>query len=249
MTGTTHAVGLSGGKDSTAMALRLAELMPEIDFQYLCTPTGNELPSMTAHWSRLEELLGKPLIRLRARTDLKGLIEHYRALPNWRQRWCTRELKIEPYRSWLLGQAERGPVISYIGLRADEEEREGVDYTPAPDLFGRSIDCRFVLREWGWGIAEVYSYLDERGVVIPFRTDCAWCYGQRLSEWRDLWANHPGIYAEGEAIEEATGFTFRSPGRDTWPASLSELRLEFERGRPLREARDERGKVCRACSL
>jgi 3'-phosphoadenosine 5'-phosphosulfate sulfotransferase (PAPS reductase)/FAD synthetase len=52
-----HIVGLSGGKDSTAMALRLAEVEPR-DYEFICTPTGNELPQMLAHWAKLEALLG-----------------------------------------------------------------------------------------------------------------------------------------------------------------------------------------------
>lgn len=246
MSNALHVVGLSGGKDSTAMALGLLEREPR-EYVYVCTPTGDELPEMQVHWDRLEELLGKPLIKLHAPKDLNGLIEKYGALPNWRQRWCTRELKIEPYRAWLSEQARVRPVVSYIGLRADEEEREGVDYTGV-DMF-TDISCRFPLREWGWGIADVLGYLEERGISIPARTDCARCYAQRLSQWRDLLMQHPSIYADAEQQEIATGHTFRSPGRDTWPASLTELRGEFERGRPLRERRDERGKVCRVCSL
>ena len=51
----THVVALSGGKDSTALALRLAEVEPR-EYVYLCTPTGRELPEMEAHWTRLEGL-------------------------------------------------------------------------------------------------------------------------------------------------------------------------------------------------
>jgi 3'-phosphoadenosine 5'-phosphosulfate sulfotransferase (PAPS reductase)/FAD synthetase len=55
-----------------------------------------------------------------------GLIAQYNALPNWRQRWCTRKLKIEPYANWLATQqTQYDKVVSYVGLRADEEEREG----------------------------------------------------------------------------------------------------------------------------
>lgn len=36
-----HVVALSGGKDSTALALRLAETEPR-DYTYVCTPTGDE---------------------------------------------------------------------------------------------------------------------------------------------------------------------------------------------------------------
>lgn len=248
MTGALHVVGLSGGKDSTAMALALREREPR-EYVYVCTPTGDELPEMTAHWSRLEELLGASLVRVHSGESLDSLIERYGALPNHRQRWCTRILKIEPYGRWLAEQSKTRDVVSYIGLRADEEDREGVDYSEELGLFGQRITCRHPLREWGWGIADVWSYLDEKGVCIPRRTDCGKCYGQRLSEWRDLLGQFPERYAAAEAQEAATGHTFRSPKRDTWPAPLKELRGEFERGRPLRERKDERGKVCRVCSL
>ena len=63
-------VALSGGKDSTAMALRLAEIEPAA-YTYVITPTGNELPEMFAHWRRLGELLGSPLVPV-GRTTLAG---------------------------------------------------------------------------------------------------------------------------------------------------------------------------------
>ena len=220
-----HVVALSGGKDSTAMALRLAEVEPR-DYTYVCTPTGNELPEMFAHWRKLGDLLGKRIVPVMA-ASLKGLIEKQQALPNWRQRWCTRMLKIEPFAAWLMQRAEEGyAVTSYVGLRADEDEREGGDYSKVPGQV-----MRFPMREWGWGLSDVVGYLQQRSVTIPKRTDCAVCFYQRLNEWFDLWLDNPEAYAEGEALEEMTGHTFRSPGRDTWPASLRELRAEFERGR------------------
>jgi hypothetical protein len=48
-----HVIGLSGGKDSTALALRLVELHPEIDFEFIGNWTGNELPEMIAQASRV----------------------------------------------------------------------------------------------------------------------------------------------------------------------------------------------------
>ena len=41
-----HIVALSGGKDSTALALHLRTIEPDTDFTYACTPTGDELPDM-----------------------------------------------------------------------------------------------------------------------------------------------------------------------------------------------------------
>ena len=62
------------------------------------------------------------------------------------------------------------------------------------------------------------------------RTDCSWCYDQSLPDWWELHHRYPAIYAQGEALEAEHGHTFRSPQRDTWPVSLSQLRERFEAG-------------------
>ncbi len=232
----THVVALSGGHDSTALALRLAEVEPR-EYVYLCTPTGNELPEMVAHWAVLELLLKTPLTRITNGT-LRGLIDEFGALPNWRQRWCTRRLKIEPCLAFL---ARHAPAMLYVGLRADEEEREG--------LYGSTATYRYPLREWGWGEPEVQRYLAARGVVVPDRTDCAWCYQQRLVEWHGLLVKHPAVYQEAEELEAATGHTFRSPSRDSYPAALRDCRERFAaRGWQLPLYEDE-VQACRVCRL
>lgn len=236
-----HIVALSGGKDSTAMAMRLAELYPEIPFTRVCTPTGNEPEAWFAHMRELRERLG-PITPIMLPGGPGGLIQKYNALPNWRQRWCTRQLKIEPFAAFLLKQA---PAVFYVGLRADEEEREGGDYEAVP-----GVEMRFPLREWGWGLSEVWGYLNERGQTVPRRTDCKLCFFQRLIEWYELWRDDPSGYAEGEAYEAETGHTFRSPSRDTQPASLRELREKFEAGYVPRDTRDPLSTMqCRVCRL
>lgn len=244
---TTHVIALSGGKDSVALALRLRELYPERQFVYFCSPTGDELPEMEAHWAKLEELLGQSIVRVSNGT-LASWIDEWDALPNWRQRWCTRKLKIEPCIAYLVKHA---PAILYVGLRADEETREGI--------YGDFATYRHPLKEWGWGIDDVRGYLKERGVKIPRRTDCARCYGQRLREWKELWEQHPEVYANAEAQEVAMGHTFRSPQRDTWPADLASLRAEFEKGKMVRgetrqlpmfeDDEDDGYTGCRVCRL
>ena len=214
-----HIIAISGGKDSTALALRLQEIEPR-DYTFLITPTGDELPEMERHWEALEKLLGKMLTRVTNGT-LNGWIDELQRLPNWRQRWCTRILKIEPCLAYLKAHQ---PAILYVGLRADEELRRG--------LYSNEAETRFPLREWGWGIEEVRSYLKARGVRIPRRTDCARCFGQRLGEWQDLLRRHPTIYADAEGQEERFGHTFRSPKRDTKPAALKDLRVIFEQSPP-----------------
>ena len=237
-----HVVALSGGKDSTAMALRLAEVEPR-DYTYICTPTGDENAETFAHWRKLSAMLGKPLIPVTAHTTLDGLIRQQKMIPNHRARWCTRMLKIEPAARWL---AANTPCVYYVGLRADEPEREGGDYAAVP-----GVEQRFPLREWGWALSDVLDYNAQRGVVIPERTDCRKCFWQKLAEWWWLWKTDLACWMEGEAIEAATGHTFRSPGRDSWPAALKDLRAMFEKGAvPKGNQRDLfRDLQCRVCRI
>lgn len=161
-----HVVPVSGGKDSTALALWLKDNEPR-DYTYVCTPTGNELPEWFAHMRTLAKLFGKPINPIIGGT-LKGIIEQEQMIPNWRARFCTRMLKIEPFAAWLMSHT---PATVYVGLRADEAEREGGDYRQIPNTV-----LRFPLRELDWHESDVRAYLEQRDVRIPERTDCAWCF-------------------------------------------------------------------------
>ena len=238
-----HVVALSGGKDSTAMALRLRELHHDRDFTYICTPTGNELPEMWEHWRKLGVLLGKPIQPVIG-GELISLIREQRMIPNHRARFCTRMLKIEPYAAWLMQMSDHyDRIVSYVGIRADEPEREAGDYTAVP-----GVEMVFPMREWGWGLGDVWSYLAVKSIIIPERSDCALCFWQRLYEWYMLWKFHIAQWMEGEAIEEEMGHTFRSPSRDTWPAAMKDMRARFEKGDVPRDTRRTQPgcRVCRA---
>lgn len=247
---TAHIVALSGGADSTAMALALREREPGTRFEYVCTPTGNELPAMEAHLDRIEGLLGAPLVRLRADLGLVAMSVREKCLPSSQRRWCTRKLKLEPFRAHLLRRlSEAGSAVVYVGIRADEGEvrDEGGQLVDAGrgNVYANmeGVEERHPLAEWGWDRACVEGQLAERGVTVPARTDCALCPYQRLGEWWRLWAEEPKLYAHGEALEslisadasarsgEEKTHTLRSGSRDSWPASLAGLRAEFERGR------------------
>lgn len=237
----THIVGLSGGKDSTAMALRLREVNPNVDYRFVCTPTGNELPDMSTHWDHLGELLGTPLIKVNAGVSLLGLIAKQKAIPNWRMRWCTRMLKIEPFQAYVL---QNTPAVTYVGIRADEAgAREGVTE------WGVDVEAQFPLIEWGWNLGDVIGYLKAREVEIPPRTDCALCFFQTLGELHRLWEKHPDLYQQGVVVEEYVGHTFRSAQRDSHPAALKDLRAEFESGYvPKPRSMDDRKVMCAVCA-
>lgn len=235
-----HVVGLSGGKDSTALALRLVEVEPR-DYEFICTPTGDELPELFAHLSHLENLLGQPIKRLGVGKSMMQLIDELQMVPNFRARWCTRILKIEPTIEYM--QTLPAGSILYVGLRADEEEREGI--------YGDEVTSDFPFRRWGWGIHDVYKYLAQRRISVPTRTDCGACFHQRIVEWRNFWRDHPALYWTAARKEREIGHSFRSPGRDTWPLFLDELAVEFARGRKIRgeEKFNAEKDRCRVCAL
>lgn len=222
------------------MALLLRETQPDVEFTWVCTPTGNEPAAWFAHMRALAGRIG-PILPIMYQGGLAGLVEQWNALPNWRQRWCTRVLKIEPFAAYLLQHA---PARFYVGLRADEEEREGGDYQDVLD-----VKMIFPLREAGMGLADVRRFLADRQQAIPIRTDCKLCFFQRLIEWHELWRDDLPSYLEGEQWEADTGHTFRSPARDTQPAALKDLRIKFETGWVPRDTRvDAIGRLkCRVC--
>lgn len=123
-------------------------------------------------------------------------------------------------------------------------------------IYGDDVQSDFPFRRWGWVEADVWDYLHQRGLTIPYRTDCEWCYDQKLSEWRKLWRDNPASFQRAVEKEQRTGHTFRSPGRDTQPAALIQLRTKFEAGYIPRGDTDQLSmfdapefRKCRVCSL
>lgn len=238
----SHLVGLSGGKDSSVMALRLKEVEPR-DYVYFCTPTGDELPEMNEHWRKLSKLLGQPIIMLHdpEYPTIFDLIKHFGAMPNFRQRWCTRILKIETAQQFYNLVK---PAVIYVGLRADEEDRKG------NSIYDADIKQRYPLREWGWDINKVWDYLNHNNIEIPRRTDCAMCFYQRIGEWWWLWKDHSEYFQRISDLEDEIGHTLMTPSKHKiWPHKLSDLAIEFKNGRMPREIRSNRQYQCRICNI
>jgi 3'-phosphoadenosine 5'-phosphosulfate sulfotransferase (PAPS reductase)/FAD synthetase len=130
---TRHILSLSGGKDSTALAIYMRDRIP--DLEYIFCDTGSELPETQEYLDRLEVYLGKPVKRLNPDRPFSHYLHLYRGvLPDARTRWCTRKLKIEPF------EKEVGDALcySYIGIRADEAHRKGYISTK-PNITLRDI--------------------------------------------------------------------------------------------------------------
>jgi 3'-phosphoadenosine 5'-phosphosulfate sulfotransferase (PAPS reductase)/FAD synthetase len=127
MTNLRHVLGLSGGKDSTALALYLHQRHPELQLDYYFCDTGKELDEVYQTIERLEVALGQKIRRLKAAegtsedTPFDHFLEMYGGfLPSSQARWCTKKLKLDPFERFV-GEA---PTVSYVGIR-DDEDREG----------------------------------------------------------------------------------------------------------------------------
>jgi len=226
-------IAFSGGKDSTALALRWSELGRPAEL--LHTSTGNEPPDVAPHVQQIAAMTGYRLHVIQAGIAEAGgdhLIAGIRRkhmIPTKRFRWCTSVLKYEPLKRWFREHGDGVTILS--GLRADEPCRTGF----------RSMPICYPLREWGWGIAEVMMYLEARHVTIPRQTNCMLCPLQSRRSWRWLYETHPEMYATGEQIEAEINFTFLRPeyGRET--CTLREQRYTFETGVPYAERRAGQG--------
>lgn len=121
-----HVLGISGGKDSAALAIYMKQNYPDLDIEYYTTDTGKELKETYDLIDNLENYLGKKIIRLNAYEGsnedpfdhkLKSLMGF---LPSAQNRWCTKYLKLDPFEKFVGNDL----VISYVGIRGDED-REG----------------------------------------------------------------------------------------------------------------------------
>lgn len=121
-----HVLGISGGKDSAALAIYMKTKYPNLDIEYYTCDTGKELDETYQLIERLEGFLGKKIIQLRAAENSpEDPFDHYLKmyggfLPSSMARWCTKKLKLEPFERFVGDD----PVVSYVGIRGDED-REG----------------------------------------------------------------------------------------------------------------------------
>ena len=205
--GVRHVLGLSGGKDSSALAIYMRNRVPEME--YFFTDTGAELPETYEYLDRLEGFLGKPIARLSAERDFDHLLHkmHNNFLPSPNTRWCTRELKIAPFERWIGDD----PAMSYIGIRADE---------PRDGYSGKlNITPVFPFKEAGLVFADIQRILAESGLGIPdyykwrSRSGCYFCFFQRKNEWVGLAKHHPDLFERAKAYEKpaeggVSGFTW-----------------------------------------
>ena len=219
-----HVLGLSGGRDSAALAIYMREQHPELDIDYFFTDTGKELPEVYEFLTQLEGFLGKPIVRLNPDRDFDFWLKQYNNfLPSPQTRWCTRQLKIRPFERWVAPMLEAGDtVFSYVAIRADEEYREG--YASKHER----LLVRLPLKDAGVDKLGVLEILDGAGLGLPAyyewrtRSGCTFCFFQQKIEWVRLLDRHPDYFAEARAYEK-TALDEGSPFTWSHGESLDEL--------------------------
>lgn len=186
-----HVVSFSGGKDSTAMVLRMIELGYHIDEVLFCDTTM-EFPAMLRHVEKVKKVIeaaGIKFATIRGKHDFEHYLsrvdvpnrkptsEHYGTpgfgWPSFRIRWCTRYLKLDPMKEHLEHLQETHTVIQYIGIAADEDKRMEKENNQNPNH-------RHPLRDWGWTEADALAYCkklgyDWEGLYDLFHRVSCWC--------------------------------------------------------------------------
>lgn len=234
-----HVLGLSGGKDSAALAVYMRQHHPDLDITYFFTDTGKELPEVYEFLGRLEGFLGKPILRLNPDRDFDFWLKKYNNfLPSAQTRWCTRQLKLKPFEGWLRPLLDEGTkIISYVAIRGDEDYRDGYSSTH------ENLTIRLPFKEVGIDKAGVLEMLEASGLGLPkyyswrTRSGCTFCFFQQKIEWARLLEHHPEDFEEAKryektAVESGSPFTW-SQGESLTelakPERIAEIKADHER--------------------
>ena len=177
-----HVVSFSGGKDSTAMLLRMIELDMPIDEIIFCD-TGVEFPAMYEHIVKVEKYIGREITKLkephgyeywllyhkvRHRTnynvDIRGSYGYSWA--THMNRWCTSTLKTSLFNKHIKELTQKFNVTRYVGIAYDE--------------LNRVKNFNYPLVEWGWTEADCLQYcydkgFDWDGLYRIFKRVSCWC--------------------------------------------------------------------------
>ena len=201
-----HVLGISGGKDSAALAVYMRDNYPDLDIDYFFTDTGKELPEVYSFLSKLEGYLGKPVLRINPDRDFDfWLMQHNNFLPSAQARWCTICMKLKPFESWVNKFLDEGyTVYSYVAIRSDEEFREGYQSRH------EKLKTKMPFKENGIDKKGVIDILEYSGLGLPdyykwrSRSGCTFCFFQRKIEWVHLLEKHPDKFEEAMRYEKAS---------------------------------------------
>lgn len=159
-----HVLGISGGKDSAALAIYINRKYPNLNIEYYFCDTGKELKETLELVDKIEIYLGKEINRLKAiKNDHFEPFDYYlksvgNFLPSVHARWCTQKLKLEPFEKFIGNDL----AISYVGIRGDED-REGYISTKP------NIQSIFPFRRNIWSIEVLSKFFQNENNEINLK--------------------------------------------------------------------------------
>lgn len=149
-----HILGISGGKDSAALAIYLKQKYPNLKIEYYNSDTGCELAETELLIDRLSAYLGN-IKRLRAAEDSlePTPFEHFLKatggfLPSPQARWCTKKMKLDEFERYVGDDY----AVSYVGIRGDEDRDGYVSSKP-------NIQSVFPFRRNIWSVDVINKFL------------------------------------------------------------------------------------------
>ena len=193
-------VSFSGGKDSTAMLIRMIELDMQID-EIVFADTKAEFPEIYEHILKVEKYIGRKITILKTKDHwrnwfygkntkgkLKGQIRGFPLLC-FGCYW-SRESKYKQLESFCNGH------IRYIGIAYDEPKR-----------IGTHRDYKYPLFEWKWTERDCIIYLKKIGLLGDIyskfsRTGCWWCPKQSKKSLITLVKEYPKYWEQLKKLEK-----------------------------------------------
>lgn len=156
-----HVLGISGGKDSAALAIYIKTKYPELDLEFYSSDTGKELEETYQLVKNIETHLGIKIVVLKAaENSSEDSFDHFLQmyggfLPSSTSRWCTKKLKLDPFEKYVGDDL----VVSYVGIRGDEN-REGYISTKS------NIQSIFPFRKNIWSEDVVNKVLSNQNIDL-----------------------------------------------------------------------------------
>lgn len=215
-----HIVNFSGGKDSTAMLIRMLEENMQVDEIIFCKvmatqSIGAELPEMYEYINRIDNYIqGKYNKKITVITQEKCFEDYFYTkktrgkrkgqiygFPAILSSWCNTRLKVNILKKYL---NTKGNYISYIGIAADEPKR-------LKRL--KENECS-MLEKWNMTEKDCLKFLKERNLDNPLyknhkRLGCWFCPKQNIKTLEILKNEYPELWEKLLQWQRDSPFPFR----------------------------------------
>lgn len=229
-----HIIGISGGKDSAALAIylnskagdweyfskiaasvghekeaeRIASSQQVPDIEYFFTDTGKELPEVYSYLSVLEKYLGKPIVKL---TPFENDSDNNVAPFDHFLKAEHGGLLPSRQQRWCTFKMKLKPMEKFVG------DDKAINYvgiradepTRARLSSRKNITAAYPFVQDGLVRDDIFDLLNNSAGIPKYyewrsRSGCFFCFFQRKNEWLGLRERHPDLFAKAIEYEENT---------------------------------------------